>query len=130
MEFLEFDILLKISDIVSLHVPLTESTHHLIDAYALQQMKPTAYLINTARGAVVDESALVEALQTQQIAGAALDVFEAEPLITPALLKLPNVLVVPHIGTQTVEARIAMGVQAAENLKAFFEGKIPPNKVL
>ncbi|MBI1961564.1 MAG: D-glycerate dehydrogenase [Parcubacteria group bacterium] len=108
--------LLKASDAVSLHVPLLPSTRHLIGAKELNQMKPTAVLVNTARGPVVDERALVAALKAKKIAGAALDVFEFEPRLAPGLAKLPNVVLTPHIASATVEARAQMGSIAAQNI--------------
>ncbi|MEK6477830.1 NAD(P)-dependent oxidoreductase [Catalinimonas sp. 4WD22] len=113
--------LLQQSDIVSLHTPLTDSTRHLIGPHQLSIMKDSAFLINTARGAVVDESALISYLQEGKIAGAALDVFEHEPKIPEALLKMENVVLVPHIGTETIESRTEMAFEAAENLLHFFE---------
>ncbi|PVX51906.1 glyoxylate reductase [Balneicella halophila] len=120
--------LLKTSDAVSLNVPLTDETHHLIDEKALKMMKESAFLVNTARGPVVDESALIEALERGRIAGAGLDVFEEEPHIPEALLDLPNVTLTPHTGSATFEDRILTGKEAAENIIAFFEGK-PQNVV-
>ena len=121
--YLTLEELLTTADVVSLHIPLTEETRHLIDAAALKMMKPTAVLVNTARGAVVDEQALIGALKKGTIAGAALDVFEHEPEIPDALLTLDNVVAVPHIGTATLDTRIAIGRQAAQNILDFFEGK-------
>lgn len=122
-------VLLQRSDIVSLHVPLTRTTRHLIGKKELAMMKKTSYLINTARGPIVDEAALITALQTEEIAGAALDVFEHEPHIPSALLRLPNVVFTPHIASATVEVRQTMSRRAAENILAVFAGKIPPNLV-
>jgi glyoxylate reductase len=120
--------LLAEADVVSLHAPLTRETRHLIDAAALRAMKPTAVLVNTSRGAVVDEPALAEALKSGQIAGAALDVFEHEPAVTPELLELENVVVTPHLGSGTVEAREAMGMLCVEALRAvLLKGRIPAN---
>jgi len=113
--------LLQESDFVSLHVPLLKSTHHLIGAKELGFMKNTAYLINTARGAVVDEKALVKALQKNRIKGAALDVFENEPRLSQGLAKLQNVLLTPHIGSATKETREAMAELAAKNIIAVLE---------
>ncbi len=118
--------LLQSADVISLHTPLTKDSRHLIGRRELEMIRPTAYLINTARGPVVDEQALVARLQAGKLAGAALDVFENEPQITAALLSIDNVLLTPHIGTETIEARIEMAQQAAENLIAFFEEKTPP----
>lgn len=127
-QYVSFEELLQTSDAISLNVPLTEETHHLINAEALQMMKNTAFLVNTARGPVVDEKALIKALQDKQIAGAALDVFEEEPHIPEALLKMPNVTLTPHTGSASFEDRILTGKEAAENIIAFFEGK-PQNIV-
>lgn len=124
------DELLKVSDIVSLHVPLLPSTHHLIDARRLALMKPNAFLINTARGPVVDESALVEALRNKTIAGAGLDVFENEPALAPGLIDLPNVVLTPHIASSTVKTRDQMAVRAATNIIDFLEGKTPLDMVV
>ncbi len=121
--WLPLEELLATADVVSLHTPLTDETRHLIDAAALERMKTTAVLVNTARGAVVDEQALIAALRKGTIAGAALDVFEHEPEIPPELLQLDNVVAVPHIGTATLDTRIAIGRQAARNILDFFEGK-------
>ena len=122
IEFVSLPGLLERSDFVSLHVPLTPETHHLIDAEALDAMKPTAVLINTARGAVVDEAALVEALRGGGIAAAGLDVFEREPETVPGLCELPNVVVLPHIGSATVSTRESMAVCAADNALRFLRG--------
>lgn len=126
----DLDELLKIADIVSLHVPLLPSTHHLIDARRLGLMKQTAFLINTARGAVVDEKALVEALQNKTIAGAGLDVFENEPLLAPGLTELPNVVLTPHIASSTVKTRDQMAVRAVSNIIDFLEGKVPTDVIV
>lgn len=119
--------LLKTSDYVSIHVPLTKNTHHLISEKELHMMKQTAILINTARGPIVDEHALVKALQEHWIFGAGLDVYEHEPLISKELLALDNAIVQPHTGSATFETRTKMAVIAAENLIAGLKGKIPPN---
>lgn len=116
LEYREFHELLDEADVVSLHCPLNESTHHLIGENELARMKTSAYLINTARGSVVDEQALVEALEKGTIAGAALDVFENEPQIHPQLFKLNNVVLVPHIGTACIETRIEMAEEASQNI--------------
>jgi glyoxylate reductase len=123
------DRLLAESDFVSLHVPLTDQTRHLIDASALARMKPTAYLINTARGPVVDEEALVNALQHGRIAGAGLDVYENEPRMAAGLAECRNTLLLPHLGSATVATRAAMSRMAAENLVAALQGRRPPNLV-
>ncbi|MDD5185093.1 MAG: NAD(P)-dependent oxidoreductase [Paludibacter sp.] len=122
-KWLELDELLKISDIISLNLPFTPDTFHLINRSRLQQMKPTAILINTARGQVVDEQALVEALQNRRIYAAALDVFENEPNITPALLTMDNVILSPHNGSATVEARNEMCRFVSQNIIHFFDGR-------
>lgn len=123
------DEVLAQSDFISLHVALTTDTTHLIDAAGLAAMKPTAYLINTARGPVVDEKALVEALKSGSIGGAGLDVFENEPLLEPELYDLPNVVIPPHLGSATIGTRTKMGQMAAENCLAACRGKRPPNLV-
>ena len=117
--------LLKNSDFVTIHVPLTPETKHLIGRRELKLMKKTAFLINTSRGEVVDEKALLEALKTGEIAGAALDVFEKEPYVTPGLKRLKNVVLTPHIGSATTSARTKMAIMAAENLTKALLGKIP-----
>jgi len=119
---LDLNELLKIADVVSLHTPLTDETYHLIDRTGLQQMKSTAILVNTARGLILDESALVEALQNRWISAAALDVYENEPNITSALLKLDNVVLTPHNGTATIDARNEMSGFASQNIIRFFTG--------
>ncbi|MDQ5987933.1 MAG: glyoxylate reductase [Syntrophus sp. SKADARSKE-3] len=125
----DMNTLLETSDFVSLHVPLTEKTKHLIGAEAFRTMKPTAYLINTARGAVVDEKALLEALTEKRIAGAGLDVYEQEPALTPGLTDLDQVVLLPHVGSATLETRTKMATMAAENLLAGLHGEKPPNLV-
>jgi glyoxylate reductase len=117
------------ADIVSLHVPASADTYHLIDAQRLAQMKPSAFLINTARGNVVDEAALARALHTGVIAGAGIDVFEHEPAIHPELLTAPNALLVPHIGSATLQTRSAMARMAAENIIAWIQQRRPPQLV-
>jgi lactate dehydrogenase-like 2-hydroxyacid dehydrogenase len=114
---------LERSDFVSLHCPATPETRHLMNAERFGRMRKSAFLINTARGDVVDEAALVSALQSGQIAGAGLDVFEREPVVTPALLTMENVVLLPHLGSATRETRAAMGMRALENLRLFFSGK-------
>jgi len=110
------------ADFVSLHCPATPETRHLMNRERLARMRHTAFLINTARGDVVDEAALVEALSTGTIAGAGLDVFEKEPQVSPALVSMENVVLLPHLGSATQETRIAMGMRALENLRLFFTG--------
>lgn len=119
------DELLQTADVISIHTPLTEETRHLIGYRELSMMKPGAYLINTSRGPVVDEKALVKCLSEGRIAGAGLDVFENEPKISPELLKMDNVVLTPHIGTDTVETRINMNREAARNIIDFFSGRQP-----
>lgn len=122
------DTLLQEADFVSLHTPLTTKTRHLIGARELSLMKPTAMLINTARGAVIDETALADALKQKRIAGAALDVFENEPHVTDVLYRLDNVVLTPHVGTGTIDTRIAMAEEALANIRNFFQGT-PTNVV-
>jgi glyoxylate reductase len=122
--------LLERSHVVSLHCPLTEETRHLIDARALRAMRDDAYLVNTARGPVADEAALAAALRDGVIAGAALDVFEAEPDVHPGLLELDNVVLVPHLGSATEETRTAMAELAAANVLAVLRGEEPPTPVV
>jgi glyoxylate reductase len=124
-----FDRLLATSDVVSLHVPLTTETTHLIDQAALARMKRSAYLINTSRGPVVDEAALAWALRERMISGAALDVYEREPIVHPDLLKLENVLLVPHLASATVETRTAMADLAVRNVLAVLRGESPVTPV-
>ena len=124
-EALSLDRLLNTSDVVSLHIPLTPETRHLIDKKAITRMKRSAYLINTARGSVIDEAALAWALQQHLLAGAALDVYEDEPAIHPDLLQLENVLLVPHLGSATTETRTAMADLAAANVIAVLSGRPP-----
>ena len=121
--------LLKESDIVSLHVPLLDSTHHLINETTLALMKPSAFLINTSRGPVVDEKALVDALKNKTIAGAGLDVFEFEPKLTKGLTKLKNVVLTPHIASARVSVRDDMARLAAQSIIDFFDNKTPTTKV-
>ncbi|MBM3773136.1 MAG: D-glycerate dehydrogenase [Acidimicrobiia bacterium] len=129
-EPMSLDRLLNTSDILSLHVPLTPETTHLIDRKALTRMKRTAYLINTARGPVIDEEGLAWALRERLIAGAALDVYEKEPIVHPDLLPLENVLLVPHLGSGTTETRTAMADLAASNAIAVLRGQAPLTPVL
>ena len=117
------------ADFMSLHCPGGGANRHLIDAARLAAMQPHAFLINTARGDVVDEAALVDALQQRRIAGAGLDVFENEPQLHPGLLALENVVLLPHLGSATRETREAMGMRVVDNLVAFFDGKRPPDQV-
>ncbi|MEA3272581.1 MAG: D-glycerate dehydrogenase [Patescibacteria group bacterium] len=121
--------LLKKSDFVTLHVPLLPSTKHLIGAKELNSMKKTAFLINTSRGPVIDEKALVKALRAKKIAGAGLDVYEWEPKLAPGLAKLPNAVLTPHTASASIETRSAMSVTAAKNIIAALTGKKPPNLI-
>ena len=120
---------LKEADFISIHVPLLPATRHLINAERLRIMKPTAYLINTSRGPVIDEKALAEALKNKIIRGAAIDVFENEPAVEPVLLKLENIILTPHIASATEETRAKMAELAAENIIFALSGKEPPNLV-
>ncbi len=120
---------LREADFVSLHCPLTDDTRHLINAQRLALMKPTAVLVNTARGAVVDEAALVDALRTGTIFAAGLDVFEHEPRVSQALMAMEHVVLVPHIGSASVATRTKMAVMAAQNLLAVLRGECPPHVV-
>ena len=119
------DELLSGSDVVSIHCPSNESTHHLIGAPQFKKMKPTAFLVNTARGPIVDEQALVDALKAKEIAGAGLDVFEFEPKINEGLLDRDDVVLIPHLGSATTETRDAMAMLAASNAVAIASGKSP-----
>lgn len=121
--------LLEASDVVSVHCPLVPTTRHLIGAAQFRQMKRDAVLINTSRGPVVDEAALVEALETEMIAGAGLDVYEQEPQVHPGLLRRDDVVLLPHLGSATVETREAMGFKAIDNLVAHFAGRDLPDRV-
>jgi glyoxylate reductase len=125
--YVSMDQLLAESDFVSVNVPLSPATRHLITVESFAKMKPTAFLINTARGPVVDENALVAALESGKIAGAGLDVYENEPKVHPGLLERKNVVLAPHIGSATTDTRTAMARLAIENAVAFFEGRKPPN---
>ncbi len=125
--YLPIEDLLKQSDFVSIHVPLLETTRHFIDAERLKLMKPSAYIINTSRGPIIDEIALAKALADKTIKGAALDVFEFEPKITPELLELDSVILTPHIASATEETRSKMSALAATNIIEALEGRMPPN---
>lgn len=124
-----WDELLQHSDFLSLHVPLADSTHHLVDAAALERMKSDAILINTARGPVVDELALVRALQDRQIVAAGLDVYENEPIVAPGLAELANTVLLPHVGSATVPVRAEMSRLSAENAVAMANSQVPPHPV-
>jgi len=126
VEFCDLNTLLAEADFVSLHVPLNSETHGMLNAPKFFRMKPTAFVINTARGPVIDEAALVHALEAGKIAGAALDVFEQEPFIHPGL-KRSNVVMAPHMGSASVETRSKMAAMAAHNVAALFRGQRPPN---
>jgi glyoxylate reductase len=128
-EYRDLEDVLAEADFVTLHVNLTEETRHLIDAQRLKQMKPTAVLVNTSRGPVVDEEALADALASGEIFAAGLDVFEREPEVHPRLLELENVVVIPHLGSASVETRTAMGMLAVDNVQAALEGLEPPTLI-
>lgn len=121
-QYMTFDELVSTSDILSINAPLTPETYHIIDADALSKMKPDAYIVNTARGPLIDEKALVEALRNKKIAGAGLDVYEFNDTVSKELTELENTVLLPHIGTQTVEARQEMAQFAATNIRNFFYG--------
>ncbi len=127
------DQMLARMDIVSINCPHTPATYHLLSARRLRLMQPGSYLVNTARGSVVDEKALIQLIETGRIAGAGLDVFEEEPFVSGKLVKLARegkVVIVPHMGSATIESRIAMGEKVMVNLRSFFDGHKPPNRVL
>ena len=126
IKYVPFEEALRTADFISVHVPLLPETRGLLDSPKLYRMKPTAFLVNTSRGSVVDEAALVHALETGKIAGAALDVYENEPFIHPGL-KRPNVVLAPHIASASLETRTKMACMAAENVTALFKGQRPPN---
>ncbi|HWF23429.1 MAG TPA: D-glycerate dehydrogenase [Acidimicrobiales bacterium] len=126
----ELDELLAVADVVSLHVPLTDSTRHLIGARELALMKPTAVLVNTARGPVVDEEALADALESEGIFAAGLDVYDGEPTVNPRLLAAPRTVLLPHIGSSTTETRTRMAQLAAQGICDVLAGRTPPNLVL
>jgi glyoxylate reductase len=129
-EFVEFDELIAVSDFISIHVPLTAKTKHMFSTHEFKKMKHTAILINTARGPVVDEAALVEAIRGGLIRGAALDVFEKEPSVHPELIKMEeNLVLVPHIGSASIETRLRMAKMAAMNMVEGLKGNRPPNLV-
>lgn len=127
--FVHLDELLREADFVSIHVPMEPSTRHLISSKELETMKKTAILVNTSRGPIIDEKALVEALRNGQLAGAGLDVFEREPELEPGLADFPNVVLAPHVGTSTLDTRIKMGEGCANSIFAALDGQIPPNCV-
>lgn len=127
--YVDRDTLLREADFVSIHVPLLPSTRHLIGTKELSMMKSSSIIVNTSRGPIIDEKALVEALRLGQISGAGLDVFEKEPELEPGLTDFPNVVLTPHVGTSTLDTRIRMGEGCARSIFAALDGKIPPNCV-
>jgi glyoxylate reductase len=129
VRYVPFDVLLRESDFITLHVPLMPQTHHLLNAAAFSKMKKSAILINTSRGPVIDEAALVAALRQGTIAAAGLDVYEHEPKLSPGLADLENVVLLPHIGSASIATRSKMAEMAANNIISFFEGKRPPNAI-
>jgi len=124
------DQMLARMDIVSVNCPHTPATYHLLSARRLKMMKPSAYIVNTARGEVIDENALTRMLSSGEISGAGLDVFEHEPAVNPKLLKLKNVVLLPHMGSATLEGRIDMGEKVIVNIKTFADGHKPPDRVI
>lgn len=128
--YTDLDTLLRDADVVSLHVPLSQETHHMIDARAFETMRPHAILINTARGPVVDERAMIDALRTNRIFAAGLDVYEEEPAVPDELIALPNAILLPHIGSASIETRNKMAEMAARNLIDVLEGREPPHRVI
>ena len=127
LEYVPFDQLLAESDFVSVHAPLNDGTRHLVGERELRLMKPTAFLVNSSRGPIVDEKALVRALLERRIAGAGLDVYENEPQVEPELLRMKNVVLTPHLGSAVTELRESMGNVVADNILAVLEGRQPPN---
>lgn len=123
------DMLAKV-DIVSVNCPLTPQTFHLLDTRRLKLMKPDAYIVNTARGEIIDENALLRALEAGELAGAGLDVFEREPSVDPRLVARPNVISLPHMGSATIEGRVEMGGKVIINIKTFMDGHRPPDRVI
>ena len=126
----DLDAMLAKVDIVTLHCPHTPQTFHMIDTKRLKLMKPEAYIVNTARGEIIDENALVRALESGEIAGAGLDVFEHEPSVNPRLLGLENVVLLPHMSSSTIEGRMEMGGKVIINIKTFMDGHRPPDRVI
>ncbi len=126
----DLDAMLAKVDIVTLHCPHTPQTFHMIDTRRLKLMKPEAYIVNTARGEIIDENALVRALEGGEIAGAGLDVFEHEPAVNPRLLGLGNVVLLPHMSSSTIEGRMEMGGKVIVNIKTFMDGHRPPDRVI
>jgi glyoxylate reductase len=129
MKYLPLDQLLAEADFVSLHQPYNAETHHMISDREFALMKPSAFIINTARGAIIDEAAMVRALKKKKIAGAGLDVFENEPKVPPALLKMKNVVLTPHLGSAVMELRDVMANIVVDNIQALIDGRLPPNCV-
>ena len=129
VRYVELDELLCTCDFISVHTPLTEETRHLIGAEELEKMKPEAVIVNTSRGAVIDEAALADALESGRIFAAGLDVYEEEPKVHPKLLELENVVLAPHIGSASIETRNKMAVTAGEDLRAVLRGEQPKNPV-
>ena len=126
----DLDAMLGAVDILSINAPHTPATHHLLDARRLGLMRPSAYLVNAARGEIVDEDALAKALEAGRLAGAGLDVFEHEPAVPARLLGLPNLVLLPHMGSATMEGRLAMGDKVIANIRAWVDGIRPPDQVL
>jgi glyoxylate reductase len=124
------DQMLARMDIITVHCPHTPATYHLLSARRLKLLPPHAFLVNTARGEIIDEIALVKMLRNKELAGAALDVFENEPAVNPKLLQLDNVVLLPHVGSATIEGRIGMGECVIVNIRSFADGHPPPNRVL
>jgi len=127
IEYMSFEDVLKVSDVITLHLPYMPETHHLMSTEQFKLMKPTAYFVNASRGPVVDEAALIEALKNGVIKGAGLDVFEYEPKISPELLTLPNVVMTPHVGTYSRAVRVDMGHEVLTGIKAVINGEKPYN---
>ena len=124
------DQMLSRMDIISVNCPHTPATYHLLSARRLKLLQPAAYIVNTSRGEVIDENALTRMLERREIAGAGLDVFEHEPAINPKLIKLDNVVLLPHMGSATIEGRIDMGEKVIINIKTFADGHNPPDRVI
>lgn len=124
------DQMLARMDIITVHCPHTPATFHLLSARRLKLLQPHAYVVNTSRGEIVDENALIRMLEKNELAGAALDVFEHEPMVNPKLLKMDNVVLLPHMGSATIEGRIDMGEKVIVNIKTFIDGHSPPDRVL
>ena len=124
------DQMLARMDVISINCPHTPATYHLLSARRLKLLRPTSFVVNTSRGEVIDENALARALAGREIAGAGLDVFEHEPAINPKLLELDNVVLMPHMGSATIEGRIDMGEKVIINIKTFIDGHTPPDRVL